>query len=727
MAKIISIFSTKGGVGRTFIATNLAVALAGKLYGKKVLLLDMDLQAPGNMAMLMKIKAKRPLIDLIPEWKNGRYQSFQLSDFIFHYPAVNIDVLQVILSAQERLYVDAEFISHVLKDLDHQYEFIICDSGRSFNKPLVTLLEYTNLILTIVNPDVLSVYQAREDMKMLESLYFPLKMIRAILNRAESFGGVTWQEVSSALPTEIITRIPSDGKNVGSALNRGIPVVLDSSRCRVTSVFNNLAGDLLSHPEYFISHEKLEASFAAREKERESLLDDNSSLEALSSAGSKSRDKVLSVEDKIDELKKRVHKRIIMELDLYRLDRIVGDASKVKDFRQKIMKAINIALAEESGALIATRDDRELFIREITDDILGLGPLEDLINDPLVTDILVNNMSQIYVEKRGKLERVTKRFVSNEQVRQIIERIVAPLGRRVDESIPMVDGRLADGSRVNAIIPPISLTGPTLTIRKFGKERFKVDDLARLNALVPIMGEFLRACVIVRKNIIVSGGTGSGKTTLLNVLSEFVPAHERIITIEDAAELKLDHEHWIRLESRMPNIEGKGAILVRDLFRNSLRMRPDRIIIGECRGEETMDMLQAMNTGHDGSMTTIHANSTQDVLSRLDSLVLMSGIEIPLRAIREMISSSIDMIVHTARLSDGTRKVMQITEITGMVDDVHIGMKDIFAFNQTGIDAQGKIQGSFGSTGYIPTFYGDLARSGITLDVDVFKNKNEKE
>ncbi len=726
MAKIISIFSTKGGVGRTFIATNLAVALADKLKGRKVLLIDMDLQLPGSIAMLMKLKPKTPLIDLIPEWKKGQYDVSQLNEVILHYSATNLDILPVILTADERLYVDGEFITRVLEDLSKEYEFIVCDSGRSFNKPLVLLLEHTNLILTVVNPDVLSVYQVKEDIKMLESLYFPLKMIRAVLNRAESFGGVTWQEVRAALPCDIITRIPSEGKNVGLALNRGVPIVLDSPRCRVTTVFNSLAEDLIAQPEYFISHEKLEASLAAREKEDKFLKDDSVTLEDISAAEYKTREQKFSIEDKIDELKLRVHRRIIMELDLRRLDRIVGDTSKVKDLRHKIMRATNVALAEESGAIITTRLDREQFMKEITDEILGLGPLEDLINDPRVTDILVNNKSQIYVEKEGKLERVSKHFVSNEQVRQTIERIISPLGRRVDESVPMVDGRLSDGSRVNAIIPPVSLTGPTLTIRKFGKERFKVNDLVRLNSLNDIMGEFVRACVLVRKNIIVSGGTGSGKTTVLNVLSEFVPVRERVITIEDAAELKLDHEHWVRLESRPPNIEGKGAIQVRDLFRNSLRMRPDRIIIGECRGAETMDMLQAMNTGHDGSMTTLHANSTQDVLARLDSLILMSGIEIPLRAIREMIASSIDLIVHTARLSDGTRKVVQITEITGMADEVHIGMKDIFAFNQTGIDAQGKILGYFAATGYIPTFYDDLARSGIILAEEVFTNKNEK-
>jgi pilus assembly protein CpaF len=285
----------------------------------------------------------------------------------------------------------------------------------------------------------------------------------------------------------------------------------------------------------------------------------------------------------------------------------------------------------------------------------------------------------------------------------------------------MVDARLPDGSRVNAIISPLTLTGPALTIRKFRKERFKVEDLEEMNTLNSAMAEFIKACVLARKNIVVSGGTGSGKTTVLNVLSEFIPETERIVTIEDAAELKLHQEHWIRIESRPPNIEGKGAISIRDIFRNTLRMRPDRIIIGECRSIEALDMLQAMNTGHDGSMTTIHANSTRDVLVRLDSMILMSKIELPIRAIREMIASAVDMIVHTARLSDGTRKVMQITEVKGMKDDIHVNLQDVFIFRQTGIDKEGNVLGSFASTGYIPSFVEDIKRRGIILRDGIFK------
>jgi pilus assembly protein CpaF len=725
MAQIISIFSTKGGVGRTLITTNLAVCLAQKLKDKKVLLLDIDLHLPGDMARLLNLNPDRALVNLIPEWQKGNYNSSELFNYILHCPKGKIDLLSTILSPEQGALIDEKFISCILQDLRKKYEFIVVDSGRSFSKLLISLFEQTNLILIVVNPDVLSVYQAKEAIDILQSFYLlPLGMMKAILNRSESQGGVTWREVRMALPCDIISRVPSEGRIVGSALNRRNPVVLDNPRCRVSASLYKLAEDLLTHPEFFISHQELEAIFSTHpDRASEKKLPIHPGSFSLVVKPQPTITQKITQADQIDELKKRVHKRIIHELDLRRLDRFAGDASKIEDLYQRTKNAINNALTQEAGSLIASRVEREQLIKEMIDEALGLGPLEDLINDSEITDIMVNNKNQIYVERHGKLELASKHFVSNEQVRQIIERIIAPLGRRIDESVPMVDARLSDGSRVNAIIPPLSLTGPTLTIRKFGRERLTIPDLIIINTINSLMADFLKACVLTRKNIIVSGGTGSGKTTVLNVLSEFISDRERIITIEDAAELKLHHQHWVRLETRPANIEGKGAISARDLFCNSLRMRPDRILIGECRGPETLDMLQAMNTGHDGSMTTLHANSTQDVLARLDSLILMSGIEIPVRAIREMIASAIDIIVHTVRLSDGSRKIMQITEVTGMLDELHIGLQDIFAFAQTAVDSQGNVQGEFRPTGNLPTFLTDMQRRGIALSEDVFHNR----
>jgi len=336
---------------------------------------------------------------------------------------------------------------------------------------------------------------------------------------------------------------------------------------------------------------------------------------------------------------------------------------------------------------------------------------------------MVNAPAEVYVERAGKLERVQKAFSSPQAVLGVIERIVAPLGRHIDESSPLVDARLPDGSRVNAIIPPLALKGPTLTIRKFKRDLLNANHLIEFGTLTGPMAEFLDTCVKVRRNIVVSGGTGSGKTTLLNILSSYIPEQERIVTIEDAAELSLSQGHWVQLESRPPNIEGKGAVTIRDLVRNSLRMRPDRIVVGECRGGEALDMLQAMNTGHDGSLTTLHANSPRDALSRLETMVLMSGMELPVRAVREQIASAVNVVIQQQRYADGSRRISAISEISGMEMDV-IALQDIFQFKQEGFDAEGRVVGRFVATGLVPKFYDDLQRRGIAVNMDVFKEES---
>ena len=406
----------------------------------------------------------------------------------------------------------------------------------------------------------------------------------------------------------------------------------------------------------------------------------------------------------------RIQAAVIRDLD----PRI--DLSKQIEVRRQIEDLFTIAVDEEGLAL--TRAERVRMLEQITDDIIGFGPLEPFLRDETVTEIMVNGPRQVYIERAGKLELTNVVFHNDEHVMRIIDRIIAPIGRRIDESSPMVDARLPDGSRVNAIIPPLSLTGPTLTVRKFASSPFTVDDLIRFGTSTPDMFDFLRACVQARLNIFVSGGTGSGKTTTLNVLSSFIPNDERIVTIEDAAELQLRQEHVVTLESRPPNIEGKGAIQIRELVRNTLRMRPDRIIVGEVRAGEALDMLQAMNTGHDGSMSTGHANSPRDMLSRLETMVLMAGVELPLRAIREQIASAVDLIVQQSRLKDGTRKIVNITEVQGMEGDV-IVMQDIFVFEQTGI-VDGKIQGRLKPTGIRPRLTDRFEVMGIHLPPGVF-------
>ena len=412
------------------------------------------------------------------------------------------------------------------------------------------------------------------------------------------------------------------------------------------------------------------------------------------------------------------HDRLIEALDLRRLDLDALGSDELWEKSEAALRQI-VARMDQTGEL-DPHVDREQLVQDVLNEALGLGPLEPYLADDTVSEIMVNGPNQVYVEREGCLERVEKAFSSAQAVLAVIERIVAPLGRHVDESSPLVDARLRDGSRVNAIIPPLALKGPCLTIRKFKRELLTMEHLIGYGTLTPQIAQFLDTCVKVRRNLVISGGTGSGKTTLLNILSGCIPEQERIVTIEDAAELQLAQEHWIQLESRPPNIEGKGQITIRDLVRNALRMRPDRIVVGECRGGEALDMLQAMNTGHDGSLTTLHANSTRDALARMETMVLMSGMDLPVRAIREQIASAVHLVIQQTRFADGSRKVTAISEVSGMEMDV-ITMQDIFQFQQEGFDDQGAVVGRFVPTGFVPRFYDDLQRRGIPVDMDVFR------
>lgn len=415
-------------------------------------------------------------------------------------------------------------------------------------------------------------------------------------------------------------------------------------------------------------------------------------------------------QDTYQDLKSRVQSKLLGVLDPSM------DVTQVDEVRKTIQGLFDQILVEENFVL--SRSEKARLYEQISAEILGFGPLQILLEDDTVTEIMVNGAKHIYAERRGKITREPITFESDEHVMRIIERIVAPLGRRIDESSPYVDARLPDGSRVNAIIPPLSLVGPVLTIRKFSRTPFTVDQLIQMGTLTPESVQFLDACVKSRVNVVISGGTGSGKTTLLNVLSGFIPSDERIVTIENAAELQLRQEHVVTLESRPPNIEGKGEVTIRNLVVNALRMRPDRIIVGEIRDEAALDMLQAMNTGHDGSMTTLHSNSPRDTLARLETMTMMAGMELPVRAIREQVSSAIDLVVHQERLRDGNRKVVNITEVTGMEGEV-ITMTDIFVFEQTGIE-NGQVVGRFRPTGLRPKFMDKLEASGIHLPPSVF-------
>jgi pilus assembly protein CpaF len=416
-----------------------------------------------------------------------------------------------------------------------------------------------------------------------------------------------------------------------------------------------------------------------------------------------------------DELKRIIHSKLVDKLDLSRVSDLAGDT-----LRREIRLVVERLCDTENPLL--NRVERERLIDEVLDETFGFGPLEALLKDPTISDILVNGPHKIFVERRGKLEKTDVKFRDNDHLLQIIDRIVSKVGRRVDETSPMVDARLPDGSRVNAIIPPLALDGPSMSIRRFGANPLKLEDLLNYKAFTPEMAMLMEACIKARLNIVISGGTGCGKTTLLNTLSSFIPHDERVITIEDAAELQLQQDHVVRLETRPANIEGKGRIDTRDLVRNALRMRPERIIIGECRGAEALDMLQAMNTGHSGSMTTLHANTCRDAQARLETMIMMAGMELPIKAMRQQISSAVDLIIQANRLQGGPRKITAICEVLGMEGDVII-MQELFRFKQLGIDQNGRSYGQYEATGVRPGFIPRLEAAGIKLPTNMFQER----
>lgn len=469
--------------------------------------------------------------------------------------------------------------------------------------------------------------------------------------------------------------------------------------------------------------EDLRASRLAAEKAQQAVVlerEQNGSFNAAK-GGSKSFELAVtpdpSFKQREFEWRKKIHAKLLDTMDLRR-----HDVSTMSDEKLRVdTDHLIVQIVQDMDGDIPKDLDRQLLRKQVLDEAVGLGPLEELLADDSVSEIMVNRFDEIFIERAGRLMRHPLTFTGDRAVMGVIERIVAPLGRRIDESSPMVDARLKDGSRVNAIIPPLALKGACLTIRKFAKRKLDAQDLVKFGSISPAMANFLEVCVVARKNIIVSGGTGSGKTTLLNILSNFIPYSERIITVEDAAELKLHHEHLISLESRPPNVEGKGAVHIRDLVKNTLRMRPDRIVVGECRGAEALDMLQAMNTGHEGSLTTLHANTPRDGLARLETMVLMAGMDLPLIAIREQITSAVDIVVQQNRFACGSRLVTSITEITGM-ESGKIQVQELFRFQSQGYTGDnGKVKGYFTGCDMVPSFYEELRATGSNLDMDIFK------
>jgi len=550
--------------------------------------------------------------------------------------------------------IDLAALTALFKD-SFEYSLITC--GKHIDDSAVQILDECGLLLLVVSPHLLAVKEAKFIVEQLKKRHYPLEVIKVVLNMSSIKGGLDAASVHDHLGVEVIAEIPFDSQIVIQAINEGTPPLTKYPHAPFSVAIKNLGKFLIQKAE------EKEGSFfrAAEEKKERSKSGEPEVSEKDTGDGAD------IAQQKID-LKKTIHKKLIDEFDFKNFEMEAGmDKKRFEEIKKKTREIIENIIANETG-LTLSREARTKVVYELVDEVLGLGPLENFLRDDSISEIMVNGPNDIFIEKAGKITLSDSRFTSEEQLTTVIDRILAPIGRRVDESSPLVDARLQDGSRVNVIIPPLSLIGPTITIRKFVAKRMGMDDLIRMKSITQDIVDFLKICVLLRKNMFISGGTGSGKTTLLNMLSSFIPEDERIVTVEDSAELSLRQRHVVTLESKPPNIEGKGAVPIRTLVINCLRMRPDRIIVGECRGGEALDMLQAMNTGHDGSMTTLHANTPKDAIQRLTTLVIMAGTELPEKAIKEQIASAMDIIIQTTRLSDGSRKIVNVTEMVGTVN-----------------------------------------------------------
>ena len=700
LGKIFTVLSQKGGTGKTFVAINLAIALKQE-SSKRVVMVDMTLPFSGDSMVFLNMPNARAVSDLIRQNYPVAEDTVPLATTEH---SSGISVVPVSLHVDAFNKIKPADVAELLDVLRRSYDFVVVDAGTDIGALTLEVLDRSAIILNVLVPELMSVNQGRKTLEFLQHLLYPRETIQLLLNRHTESAKIQPRLIQLNLKKECSAILPEDPAVPQSAL-AGAPLAASSPKHPITRALRAWAR------EYMLR----EVNFANGDRHglRRDVIEGKEPQVALDTP------QPFQKSAEVLELKRRIHTRLIEESNLKQLDLdTMSDQKRQRELRLEVEKKIN-KLIDEEAASIPSKEQRVILSRDLLNEALGLGPLEYLLADSRVSEIMVNGPDRIYVEQSGKIILTDYGFSSEKHLRRIIERIVQPTGRRIDEKTPMVDTKLTDGSRVNAIIPPLALNGSVLTIRKFSKVPLQVADLVRFNSMTDQMAKFLEACVLVHRNVIISGGTGSGKTTLLNVMSTFIPGDERIVTIEDAAELQLQQDHVVRLETRPKNIEGEGEVSIRDLVKNSLRMRPDRIVVGECRGGEALDMLQAMNTGHDGSLTTVHANTPRDACARLETLCLMAGLDLPSRAIRDQIGSAIHVIVQQSRLADGSRKITHITEITGMEGD-KFTMQDIFLFNQTGVDARGKVLGHHEPTGYVPTFLPLVARKGLDVPREIF-------
>ena len=703
--KAISVLSVKGGGGATLVATNLAVSLKRETRGN-VALVDLGHPLPGTVSLYLGLQETKAIADIVPLL--DRLQPALLKGYLTTHssgvtvvPAAN-DSLQEKILSPEKL---ERFVELLLR----AYDYVVIDLASTISKDVIQILDSSSLVCLVVTPDVGSVTQGYRAVEYLQSYHFSRDMMRLVLNRYGTQMRFPPETIEESVGLPIALYLPQDADLVEQSISDAEPFVTGSPRHPVSKALDGFTQQLVAD----LGDGSVLPQLGQTRRARGDA--------PLRTPEANDADEVESTkeQEEIRDIKIRIHRRLIDEIDFKKADlEAAKDPKKKTKLRGKTEVKI-VSLLDEEAKGLTDREQRKRLVKEILDEALGLGPLEVLLRDPDVTEIMVNGIDHVYAERKGKIVLTGGSFLTEDQLRAIIERIVTPLGRRIDEKSPMVDARLEDGSRVNAIIRPLAIDGPSLTIRKFSKTPFGVPDLIRFGSFTPQMAQFFEAAVLARQNILISGGTGSGKTTFLNVLSGYIPNDDRIVTIEDSAELQLPQEHVVRLESRPPNIEGEGAVTIRDLVRNALRMRPDRIVVGECRAGEALDMLQAMNTGHDGSLTTVHANTPRDALSRLETMSLMAGLDLPSRAIREQIGSAVNLVFQQSRLSDGSRRVTHVAEVTGREGDVFT-IGDIFLFKQTGISPDGKVQGQFVPTGVIPKFIDSLQRRGIKVPREIF-------
>ncbi len=698
-SSIISVIGGKGGIGKSVFTANLAVASAVELR-TPCLLIDLDSKSCGDQNFITGFQKPKTINEL--NAFTGTINPRNLGAVVNIHSQTPLHYLAIIKNPGEIFIPNVSVTIKQLQTLSNFYKYIYVDLGNNIEEIQSRVLELSTLILTVTTPEVLTLNQTLRLHKELMAAAIPQQVVQLVINKYSKVG-LDLPGIEKSVRKKILGVIPQDDVTAMTALKRGTPFVLSAGKTAISGSYHNLvrtlSGGLL---------QKLKAvqkpSVSFNQPSSESNATENKGMDART------------------HLKITIHRRLIKDLNLKNDDisKAQEDPELGKKLRSDVIVAIGRILEQESRGLSSV--DRKQIIKEVLDEALGLGPLEDLLVLDSISEIMVNGYNKIFIEKNGKIQFSKIHFTSNVQLRNVIERIVAPLGRRIDEKTPYVDARLQDGSRVNAVIEPLSIDGPAVTIRKFRKDSFRVDQYLAYGSCNKQMVDFLKLCVSNGKNVIISGGTGSGKTTLLNCLSSFIPVTERIITVEDAAELQLKQDHVVRLETRPANMEGTGAITIRDLVRNSLRMRPDRIVVGECRDGAALDMLSAMNTGHDGSMTTVHSNNPREAISRLETLCMMAGMDLPAKAIREQIAGAVDLIVQISRLSDGSRKIMSITEVQGIQGDA-VTLQDVFTFKETGYNKNRRIVGKFLSKGLIPKFIQDLKERGISIPKDLFSNE----